>query len=194
MYEYISGRVADKTLTYAVLDCGGVGYKIHTNTYALNHMGETAKLYVYLHVREEEQTLYGFLSIEERNLFLQLIGISGIGPKVALAILSAMSANEVAAAIVTANAKAFSAVSGVGAKTAQRIILELKEKIQKTVEIDEAAISDANEGAGMTAEAVSALTALGYARGEAKKAVSSVSNVATSVEELIIMALKYLDR
>ena len=194
MYEYIYGKVAEKSLNYVVIDVNGVGYRISTNTFSINGIKEdSAKFFVYLHVREDEQTLYGFLTAEERNMFLRLIGISGIGPKVALAILSSMTVSQTAAAIITSDVKAFSAVSGVGAKTAQRIILELKESIQKSQGAESVLLDGTKTETGSVNEAVSALVSLGYSKAQAMRAVSSVSKVSMSLEELIVSALKSME-
>jgi Holliday junction DNA helicase RuvA len=194
MYEYIKGELADKGVNYAVIDASGVGYRIYTNSFSLAKLsGGQAKLYTYLHVREEEQTLYGFFTQEERNMFLKLLGVSGIGPKVALSVLSSLSANDIAVAIITGNAKAFSSVSGVGNKTAQRIILELKEKIENSEAVE--ALAGAAESKGDAAsEAVNALCTLGYIRSEAVSAVSAVCKLGDTAEELILLALKRMDR
>jgi Holliday junction DNA helicase RuvA len=195
MYEYIKGEVAEKGLNYAVIEAGGVGYRIYTNAYTLMKLNETtAKLFSYLYVREDEHTLYGFFTQEEKNMFLRLLGISGIGPKVALAVLSAMTVNDVAVAIITSNTKAFSKVSGVGNKTAQRIILELKEKIESKEAVELMGGLNAEGGQDAAAEAVNALCALGYVRGEAFSAVTSVCKLADSTEEIILLALKRMDR
>jgi len=194
MYEYIYGKVAEKSLNYVVIDVNGVGYKINTNVFSINGIKEdTAKFFVYLHVREEEQTLYGFLTQEERNMFLRLIAISGIGPKVALAILSTMTVSETATAIITSNVKAFSSVSGVGVKTAQRIILELKERIQKSEEAEGLLLNGNKAQTGAVSEAVSALMSLGYSKAQALRAVNSVAKEALSLEELIVTALKSME-
>ncbi len=194
MYDYIKGEVAEKGQNYAVIEAGGVGYRIYTNGYTLMKLTETAKLFTYLHVREEEHTLYGFYTQEEKNMFLRLLGITGIGPKVALAVLSAMTVNDLAVAIITSNTKAFAKVSGVGNKTAQRIILELKEKIESS---EAAALMGGAAEAGAqdaAAEAVNALCALGYVRSEALSAVTVVCKLADTAEEMILMALKRMDR
>ncbi|MEZ4357272.1 MAG: Holliday junction branch migration protein RuvA [Eubacteriales bacterium] len=194
MYEYIYGKVAEKSLNYVVIDVNGVGYKINTNVFSINGIKEdTAKFFVYLHVREEEQTLYGFLTQEERNMFLRLIAISGIGPKVALAILSTMTVSETATAIITSNVKAFSSVSGVGVKTAQRIILELKERIQKSEEAEGLLLNGNKAQTGAVSEAVSALMSLGYSKAQALRAVNSVAKESLSLEELIVTALKSME-
>lgn len=197
MFEYISGTLAGKSIGYVVVDVHGVGYKIFTSQKSIEVLNdEKAKLYTYLHVREEEQTIYGFATMEERNMFLKLISISGIGPKAGIAILSQLSVSDVISAIIGGDVKAFSSAPGVGAKTAQRIILELKETIQKSFDVEGALITPKGSPqatGSFKEEAINALVALGYAQKQAAKAVSGVSNIATSVEELIVMALKNIE-
>lgn len=195
MYEYIKGAVAEKGANYAVIEAGGVGYRIYTNAYTLTKLKDPeAKLYTHFHVREDDHTLYGFYTQEEKNMFLRLLNVSGIGPKVALSVLSAMTVNELAVAIITSNTKAFSHVQGVGNKTAQRIILELKEKIDSKEAMEVFGGGGADTAHDASAEAVSALCALGYVRSEAILAVSQVNKLADTAEELILLALKRMDR
>lgn len=195
MYEYIRGAVAEKGVNYAVIEAGGVGYRIYTNAFTVAKLKEPeAKLFTHLHIREDEHTLYGFYTQEEKNMFLRLLNVSGIGPKVALSVLSAMTVNELAVAIITSNTKAFSHVQGVGNKTAQRIILELKEKIDSKEAADVLGGTGGETVHDASAEAVSALCALGYVRSEALEAVSQVCKLADTAEELILLALKRMDR
>lgn len=191
MYDYIKGDVAETGRDYAVIDAGGVGYRVHTSAQSLLHLksGQSAKLYCQLIVREDAHTLYGFFTPEERAMFIRLNGVSGIGPKVALAILSALKISDIAAAIIISDEGAFQKIPGVGKKTAQRIIIDLAEKIATTEALD--AGGDVPAGpADKEAEAVSALVALGYNRTEAMRAVSSVKSLGDTAEELILMALK----
>ena len=191
MYDYIKGEIASTERDCAVIDAGGVGYRVFTSAQSLLHIktGQTAKLYCQLVVREDAHTIYGFYTPEERVMFIRLTGVSGIGPKVALAILSAMKLSELAAAIITSDEGAFQKISGVGKKTAQRIIIDLAEKIATTEALGTG--EDVLTGpADKEAEAVSALVALGYNRTEAMRAVSSVKSLGDTTEELILMALK----
>lgn len=191
MYDYIKGEIASTERDCAVIDAGGVGYRVFTSAQSLLHIktGQTAKLFCQLIVREDAHTIYGFYTPEERAMFIRLTGVSGIGPKVALAILSAMKLSDIAAAIITSDESAFQKISGVGKKTAQRIIIDLAEKIATTEALDMG--GDVPTGpADKEAEAVSALVALGYNRTEAMRAVSSVKNLGDTTEELILMALK----
>ena len=133
MFYYVNGVVAETGPNLAVIDCGGVGYACATTNYTLSQLkkGERAKLYTYLHVREEIFELYGFSSQAELNSFKMLIGVSGVGPKAALAVLSSTSPQNLALSIVTGDEKALTAAPGIGKKIAQRIILELKDKLAK---------------------------------------------------------------
>ena len=195
MYYYIKGKIAYKGENFAVIEAMGVGYKIYTSLPALQSLGasgEDAIMYTHLYVREDIQDLYGFPTLEEKNMFMTLLSVSGVGPKAALAILSAVSPSGLAAAIVTNNAKAITKAQGVGPKLAQRIILELKDKL-KSEDIQEMVTGGDDEiiVSDNISEAVSALVVLGYAPNDAKKAVSS-ADASMSVEEIIKTALAKL--
>ncbi len=195
MYYYIKGKIAHKGENFAVIEAMGVGYKIYTSLSALQSLGasgEDAIMYTHLYVREDIQDLYGFPTLEEKNMFMTLLSVSGVGPKAALAILSAVSPSGLAAAIVTNNAKAITKAQGVGPKLAQRIILELKDKL-KSEDIQEMVTGGDDEiiASDNLSEAVSALVVLGYAPNDAKKAVSS-ADASMSVEEIIKTALAKL--
>lgn len=193
MYYYIEGTVAHKGIDFIVIDAGGVGYRINTTDSVISKLsaGEKKKIYTYLNVREDALDLYGFLSEEELNLFKLLISVSGIGPKVGLGVLSSISPSEFALAVVTGNIKAITKAPGVGPKVAQRIILELKDKMKKAeiaeMPQDYGAFTDSSD------EAVSALMVLGYTQGEAKSILSKVDTGLT-VEETVKQALKLLMR
>lgn len=193
MYYYIEGTVAHKGADFMVLDVNGVGYMLKVGASAAEKasVGEKRKVYTYLNVREDAMELYGFLSEEELNLFKMLISVSGVGPKVGVAILSSVSPSEFALAVVTGNVKAITKAPGVGPKVAQRIILELKDKM-KNAEIaempqDYGAFTDTSD------EAVSALVVLGYSAAEAKNVLSKVES-GLSVEDAVKSALKLLMR
>lgn len=195
MYAYISGEVVQKAANYAVIDVGGVGYQIFTDTFSLNTLktGETGKLYTYLKVAEAEMTLYGFATAEQKSMFEKLITISGVGPKVAASVLCVMHVNDIAAAVISGDDKAFAAVPGIGKKTAQRLVLELKEK----VDIEDAAIGGVDMETftqDAASEAVAALSGLGYNRQEAVAAIAAVKNLGDSAEELVSLALKRMGR
>lgn len=194
MYYYIKGEIVLKDSGFVVLDNSGIGYKIFTSGYTIAGLNEkTATLYTYLHVREDIFDLYGFSTNEELSMFLHLLSVSGVGPKAALSILSVVSPMGLATAIITNDAKTLTKANGVGAKMAQRVILELKDKL-KNAEILPDGISDADiDNAASSSEAVSALMVLGYSQNDAKRAVASVDQ-SLSTEEIITHALKKMMR
>ena len=192
MYYYIKGTLAYKGTNFIVVDANGVGYEIFTSLNSIQNAGEVGSgitAYTHLYVREDTQDLYGFTTQEEKNMFLTLISVSGVGPKAALAILSVAPPSKLAAAIITGDTKTITKAQGVGPKLAQRIILEVKDKIKNTdLDIN---FSDDGEEIVITdnmGEAVSALVALGYSEQEAKKAVSKADS-SLSTEEIIKKAL-----
>ena len=199
MFYYLNGIVAETGANLAVIDCGGVGYACSTTNYTLAQLkrGEKAKLYTYLHVREEIFEIYGFASQGELNSFKMLIGVSGVGPKAALAILSATTPDQLALAIVTGDEKALTAAPGIGKKIAQRIILELKDKLSKDPGSFAAAGSAAvpvplkNDKAG---EAAAALAVLGYTSQDIGVALKGIDMDALPLEEIIRQALKRMVR
>lgn len=206
MYYYLNGFLALLEPDRAVVDCGGVGYlvSITRKTYdslaaggafnaSGNKVGNNVKLFTYYVVREDAAELYGFFSERERDLFKMLIGISGVGPKAALAVLSVLSPDDFITAVAAQDARAISAAQGVGLKSAQKIILELKDKLTDwglpTEEMT--ATSDApSAGNDMFKEAVNALVVLGYSRQEAMGAIRKASGA--TLEELIRSALTKL--
>ena len=193
MYEFIKGELCAIGENYLAVEAGGIGYKIFATQRFLQQAkkGQQTTVYTYLVVREDELSLYGFQSLGERDMFLKLISVSGVGPKAGLAILSTLNTEEIARAILAADQKAFSRVSGVGPKTAARIVLELKDK----VEVEDAilgSIAAETEGAGAVSDAVEALMGLGYQKAEALSAVSAVRERADTTEELTLLALKRL--
>ena len=194
MYAYIKGTLEFTTLTEAIVEAGGVGYRIHVSPKTksrLPDVGKEVKVYTHFAVREDAMELYGFSSAEELFTYEQVISVSGVGPKVGLAIMSAMEPDQFVVAVITGDVKAITAAQGVGAKLAARIILELKDKMKKESEdLDLGAISAAPESSG-SSEAVEALLALGYSSAEAKKAVAGLTG---SVEDIIGQALKNLMR
>ena len=189
MYYYVNGTVAEIGPNLAVIDCSGVGYACATTNYTLAQLkkGEKAKLYTYLHVREEIFDLYGFASQAELSSFKMLISVSGVGPKAALAILSSGTPDQLALSIVTGDEKALTGVPGIGKKIAQRIILELKDKLDLQDAFEkklENQVSGAVSSMNSTVknDAVMALNALGYSSTESLKAVSKV-DIAEYMEE-----------
>ena len=196
MYAYIKGTLAYTGSDYAVLDVGGIGYKIMTPARMLANLekGKENTLYTYLVVREDELSLYGFLSEQEKNMFERLISVSGIGPKVGMAILSGLTLSEIAGAIIAGDEKAFSAVPGIGKKTAQRLLLELRDKIDTREILPRGMEATLPSGDTPANEAVLALMSLGYAKAEAAAAVGAVTGLADTVEDLTLLALKRLSR
>ena len=197
MFYYLNGVVTHTGPYLAVIDCGGVGYACKTTNYTLSALkrGEKAKLYTYLHVREELFELYGFATENELNCFQMLIGVSGVGPKAALAILSSVSPEQLATAIITGNEKALTGAPGVGKKIAQRVILELKDKLAKG-QISVPA-GESYGGTGVTvipenkaSEAAAALAVLGYGAAEINEALKGIPVEEISLESVIKQALK----
>ncbi|MGI6169005.1 MAG: Holliday junction branch migration protein RuvA [Christensenellales bacterium] len=194
MYAFIEGLLDEKRTDSVVINCSGVGYLLFVSKNSLSSVGsvgDTVRLYTYLQVREDSMALYGFFTKQEKRMFERLIGVSGIGPKVANAVLSVMMPDQLALAIIAGDDKAFVKVPGVGKKTAQRIILELKEKI----DTQEVAISGAEAvaslaGGSVEQEAVAALVALGYGHSEAALSVANIAGQTQDLSELITLALR----
>ena len=195
MIAYINGKLAQKEPTYVVIDVNGVGYHINIslNTYGAIPETENYKLYTYLHVKEDSQTLYGFHTTSERAMFLALISISGVGPSTGLMIQSSLNPAELQRAIMQEDVNTIKSVKGIGAKTAQRVILELRDKISKAgIEIDPSELV-LNKSNTIREEALSALSVLGIDRQKAEKAVDRIigeDDVELPVEEIIKRALK----
>lgn len=197
MFYYLDGTVAELLPNLAVIDCGGVGYACKTtnNTLARLTKGQRAKLYTYLHVAEGVFELYGFFSPSELSSFKMLIGVSGVGPKAGLAVLSAGTPESLAMAIVTGDEKALTAAPGIGKKIAQRIILELKDKVAKesSGEIDFSGGKGAPAAAvfsNKATEAAQALSVLGYSSAEVSQALKGVDVEGLPLEEIIRQSLK----
>lgn len=193
MFYYIKGTLALKGENFAVVDAGGVGYKIYTSANALGKLGEagrTVQLFTHLYVKEDIQDLYGFPTNEELSMFLQLISVSGVGPKAALSILSVTTPERFALAVMSNDKKTITQAAGVGPKLAERVILELRDKI-KTSDALPRDIAQTDFDAGAVSEAVSALTVLGYSPEEAAKAVTGLDD-SLSLEDMVREALKKL--
>lgn len=194
MYAYIDGKLVFKSPAYVVIDAGGVGYHINIslNTYSKLGENERCKLLTWLHVKEDAHTLYGFAEEGERRLFLHLISISGIGPNTGRMILSSITPDEIQNAIVTGNVSLIQRIKGIGPKSAQRIVLELQDKLKK--EGPETLIhAPVNKTA--KDEALSALVTLGFAKQAAEKVLDqeiSKNSGNLTVEQLIKFALKSL--
>lgn len=194
MYYYIRGKYITRKDNFVVIEAGGIGYKIYTSALNLEKMpaaGTEITMYTHLYVREDVQDLYGFSSNEEITLFLQLMSVSGIGPKAALSIMSVMTCEQFALAVITNDTKAITKAQGVGPKVAQRIILELKDKLKTENALPEDIKATSVEQENHQSEAVTALVVLGYTANEAKRAVSGV-DPELPVEIIIKEALKIL--
>lgn len=200
MYAYIKGELAEINTDHIVVEAGGIGYQVFISLQTFDYLpsiGENLKIYTYLYLREDAMILYGFLTKDDLELFKLLISVSGIGPKGGLAILSTLEADDLRFAILSGDAKAISKAPGVGGKTAQRVILELKDKLSledafeaKTEHVQKNA---AAAGGSVKNDAVMALTALGYSSTESLKAVSAVEITEDmDVEEVLKAALKHL--
>jgi len=201
MYAYIKGRLEAKGNDYIVIEAAGVGYRINTSLSTIEAAGQTGnefKAFTHLYVREDIMCLYGFATQEELGMFELLLTVSGVGPKAALALLSAVSPSKFGLAVITDDTKTLTRAQGVGAKLAQRIILELKDKIKKEqlamasgTGFDKAEMP--REGSRVS-EAVSALMVLGYTPAEASKAVAAVYSDDLDLETIIRNSLKGLMR
>ena len=196
MYAFIAGRVAEAREGIVVLENNGIGYELYVSNTTFTKACETGKniqLFTYFKASEEGVTLYGFATSEEKNMFLKLITVSGVGPKVALALLSGISLIDLALAIVTNDTASLTRIKGIGKKTAERIILELKEKVDSSAE----SILKGGEMVspdGKVNDAVAALCALGLSRLESVKGVErALSLGASSTEQIITLALKSLN-
>lgn len=199
MFYYVEGTVAVVQPGLAVIDCVGVGYACNTSqtTCAALTIGKKARLYTYLNVGESIFDLYGFADQEELNCFKLLLSVSGVGPKAALAILSTAPTSQVALAIITGDAKLLTRAPGVGKKIAQRICLELKDKLAKEQDKGSfasipAAVPVLSDSTAAVSEAVSALMVLGYSQSEAMSAMDGLAIENTTAEELIRACLKKL--
>ena len=200
MIRFIKGIVVAIEETYLVLDNHGIGYRIFTPASVLERyvrVGEEIKLHTYMNVREDAMLLYGFLTADDLRLFELLIGVNGVGPKAGLGILSALSADELRFAVLSDDAAAIAKAPGIGKKTAQKLILELKDKMSLEDAFEKKLAHEqeipAMTGADESSEAVMALTALGYASSDALRAVRAVEGHETmDVETLLKVALKNL--
>ena len=194
MYAYIDGVVAWKNTDSIVIETGGIGYQVMVSGATLSAApaaGQRMKIYTLLNVREDAMELFGFYSLEEKRMYERLRGVSGIGPRTALQILSAMSIRDLSIALVSGDAGALTKVPGIGKKTAQRLVLELKDKMDED-DLTGSSVSPKVSQQGPEAEAIAALISLGYASSEAAKAVSAVAGKTDKADEMIFLALKSL--
>ncbi|HEX9956098.1 MAG TPA: Holliday junction branch migration protein RuvA [Fibrella sp.] len=195
MIAYLDGTLAYKEASYAIIDIQGLGYEVFISlqTYStLPGGGAPVKLFIHHNFREDNQTLFGFASADEKALFRELIAVSGVGPNTALGMLSAMSPQDLRLAIMSENVRAVQAIKGIGAKTAQRIILELKDKMKKSGMLPGTPTYRQQAGNPVREEALAALIALGFPRPSAEKSVDDILNAdsSLSVEDIIRKALR----
>ena len=195
MYAYIKGEITVKTPTHVVLETGGIGYhiQISLNTYSSIEQMASTRLWIYQHVKEDSLALYGFHAEEEKTLFVLLISVSGIGPNTARIVLSSMQVNEVESIIINEDVASFKRIKGIGPKTAQRIIIDLKDKlIKKGGAYISTGLSDSSS---FKHEAISALLALGFARQQVQKLINDImlsQPQISTAEELVKKVLKKL--
>lgn len=193
MIAQIQGKIIEKTPTDLVIDCGGVGYQINISlhTYSLLPKTESVKLYTYMQVKEDAHTLFGFVEKSEREIFKMLLSVSGIGASIARTMLSSLDPKQVIQAIAVGDVAAIQSIKGIGAKTAQRAILDLKDKVLKLYDLDDVSMSQNNTN---KEEALSALEVLGFNKKLAEKAIDKIVNQDSdaTVESIIKQALKNL--
>ncbi|HZK69938.1 MAG TPA: Holliday junction branch migration protein RuvA [Clostridia bacterium] len=199
MFSYIKGTLTYKHNSLLVVEAGGIGYKISTPVTTVERcgsIGDEVKIFTYLYVRENLVELIGFLTMEELSMFELLISVSGVGPKAALSISAMMSPTKFSLAVVSNDSKAISKAPGIGLKTAQRLILELKDKMKKqqmsTNEVLDVDDTDDFSGGSKLGEAISALMVLGYSSYEASRSVSAVYNDSMELEDIIKASLRGL--
>ena len=193
MIAHIQGRLVEKTPTEVIIDCNGVGYHINISlhTFSLLPDSESLKLFTFLQIREDADTLYGFVEKQERELFKLLLSVSGVGASTARTMLSSLAPSQIIQAIASNDVGTMQSMKGIGLKTAQRIILDLKAKVLKVYNLDEVSVIESNTNKD---EALSALEVLGFARKAAEKAIDKIIRETpnASVENLIKQALKNL--
>ena len=201
MFSYIRGELAEVNIDHIVIDVNGIGYMIYISGQAMNELpviGDVVKVHTYLYLREDIVMLYGFLEKDEMEMFKQLISVSGIGPKGAIGILSALSVDDLRFAVLSGDAKAIAKAPGIGAKTASRVVLELKDKISLEDAFEQKLEHGQKHAAqpmehSVKNDAVMALTALGYSSSESLKGVSKVEiTEEMEVEDILRAALKHM--
>lgn len=195
MFYYLNGEITLLDENLAVVDCGGVGYACHTTGFTLSRLrvGQRAKLYTYCNIREDAFDIFGFISREEQRCFELLVGVTGVGPKAALSILSAVSPERFTLAVMTQDEKALTAAQGVGKKLAQRIILELKDKLGAAVteaDFSDAASIGAPTAGSNVALAQAALQELGYSGAEIAAALKGIKTEGVPTEEIVRQCLR----
>ena len=193
MITHLKGRLVEKNPTYVVIECAGVGYFVNISLHTFSKISdsENIQLYTHLQIKEDSHTLYGFAEISEREIFRLLLSVSGIGSNIARTMLSSLTPSQIRDAIACGDVPTIQAVKGIGAKTAQRVILDLKDKVLKIYDIDEVSQNSNNTN---KEEALSALEVLGFVRRQSEKAVDKVlaQDPSLSAEDIIKHALKNL--
>lgn len=193
MITHLRGKLVEKNPTYVIVECNGIGYYAHIslNTFSSLPDEEAIFLYTYLSIKEDSHTLFGFANKIEREIFKLLISVSGVGPSIARTMLSSMTTQEIQQAIASGDVPTIQSVKGIGAKTAQRVIIDLKDKIIRTYGIDEVSVTQSNTN---KEEALSALDVLGFNTKQSERIVDKIlkENSEMSVEDLIKQALKNL--
>ena len=194
MFYYINGTVSVLEENLAVIDCGGVGYACHTTAYTIGQLqlGAVHRLFTYCNIKEDAFDIYGFATKDELGCFERLLSVSGVGPKAAQAILSSVSPDQLMLAIVTGDEKTLMMAQGVGKKMAQRIILELKDKLGGQISVSDTAMSGVIPAASgsKTAEATAALSSLGYSSAEIGFALKNIDVEKLSLEDIVRSALR----
>lgn len=198
MFYYLEGKLLLPEMNTAVIDCGGVGYRLtvsgSTRQEISSKVGQTVRLYTVLSVREDAMELYGFSTEEERLAYEQLTSVSGVGPKAAISILSALTVERLNKAVLTGDVKSIATAQGVGNKTAARVILELKDHLAKVLGMKAENLPDVPDGGQDLGDALNALMVLGYTRAEATAALRKIKTAGKSTEELIKEGLKLLSK
>lgn len=193
MIEYLNGRLIEKTPSYVVIECNGIGYYVNISLHSYSQLpsSEACKILTHVQIKEDAHNLFGFCTTDERNVFRQLITVSGIGTATAQMMLSSLSPNEVRSAIVNEDVNLLKSIKGIGAKTAQRVILDLKDKLGKEESVSEISFTAHNTA---KSESLSALVALGFDRIQANKVLDTLllKDENLGVEELVKSALKKL--
>ncbi|ATA68154.1 Holliday junction branch migration protein RuvA [Capnocytophaga cynodegmi] len=194
MITQLQGKLVEKNPTYVIIDCGGVGYFVNITLHTFSSLpdSEFIKLYTHLQIKEDSHTLYGFSTKTEREIFVLLLSVSGVGANTARTMLSSLTAAHIRSAIINSDVVSIQSVKGIGAKTAQRVILDLKEKMVKLQDFEDVSLTTPNTN---KEEALAALEVLGFARKQSEKVVDKIVKSASgeiSVEEIIKQALKNL--
>ena len=193
MIAHLQGKLVEKTPTHLVIDCGGVGYEVHISLYTFSLLpnSDFIKVFTHLQIKEDAHTIFGFVEKSEREIFKLLLSVSGIGAGIARTMLSSLDPKQITHAIASGDVTTIQSIKGIGSKTAQRVILDLKEKVLKLYDLDEVSVSQSNTNRD---EALSALEVLGFVRKASEKVIDKIvkENPEASVESIIKQALKSL--